>query len=86
MTKYTIYTKWSNVKNICCIVAEHFGVFNFTKTLRQGRYKTMVIDIIVLDSPHVRKSMRLLCQKIKGLQRENAIGFTKREFDYEVVE
>lgn len=86
MTKYTIYAKREKVKDIRSIVAEHFGIFTFTKTLYRGWDKIMVIDIIAYDGPHAERSVRLLCQKIKGLQRQDNIVFTKQELNYEVVE
>jgi len=84
---YRIYTEKKNVKAISQIVSEHFDGFTilFGRGYWEGKpEKSMVIEIItdpIFQSTNRldERCINLICRKIKGLNRQDAVIFTRSD-------
>jgi hypothetical protein len=80
MVEYKIYTERKNVKAVSQLVSEHYGGFMiyFTKGYWQGKpERSMVIEILCDGTSVDDASIGRLCQKIKGLNRQEVVFLTK---------
>ena len=89
MTTFRIYTEKKNVKAVSQIVSEHYGGFSifFGLGCWEGkREKSMCIEIITEPKGGVQRTLdygtvRLICKKIRGLNRQDAVMFTTTTLD-----
>jgi len=84
MTTFRIYTEKKNVKAVSQIVSEHYGGFSIFFGLgywKGRREKSMCIEVICDGTSVDDHSVNLICKKIRGLNRQDAVMFTTTTLD-----